>query len=134
MLENQEGTTPEPTMDELKAKVAYLESSVNIASLSRDSHMNKLTAVREFVQNSIDNEEWTDEELDEIFWTELAELLDLEMMKEVRIDISVSWTATAKVKRGQDVEDLDMSVDEPESSYGFELYNVRETSFDISEA
>ena len=134
MLENQEGTTPEPTIDELKAKVAYLEGSVQITSLSRDSHMNKLAKVREFVQNSIDNEEWTDEELDEIFWTELAELLDLEMMKEVRIDISVSWTATAKVKRGQDVEDLDMSVDEPESGYGFELYNVRETSFDISEA
>ena len=56
------------------------------------------------------------------------------MKKEVAIDITVSWSATVKVQRSKDIEELDISVDEPESGWGFELYNVRETSFDITEA
>ena len=117
----------------LEGKIAYLESRLEVACLSRDSHINKLKEVKEHVQNSITNDEWTDEELDEIFWTELAELLDIELTQEVDVKIAVSWTATVTMKRGQEVEELDMSVDEPESGWGFELNNVRETSFEITE-
>ena len=135
MLENQEGTTPEPTIDELKAKVAYLESSVNIASLSRDSHMNKLTAVREYIQASIDNDNWTDSELEEIFWEELAELLDLEISKTVEILISATWSATVKMKRSEDLDDLDISVESPELSWSSsaEMTDVYERDLEVNE-
>jgi hypothetical protein len=138
MLENQEGATPEPTIEELKAKVTFLESTVTITSLSRDSHMNKLASVKEHIQNSIDNDEWTDEELDEIFWEELAELLDLKLTKTVEIKISASWTATVKVPRSMDIDRIaeDITVDEPEVANfsSIEMDSVYEESFDVEEA
>lgn len=138
MIENTENQAtpvePVPTYEDLLIKVNELNSQLSNARDARDYNGNKLDLVREHIQTSIDNDEWTDEELDEIFWTDLAEILDLEMKKEVAIDITVSWSATVKVQRSKDIEELDISVDEPESGWGFELYNVRETSFDITEA
>jgi hypothetical protein len=136
MLENQEGTTPEPTIDELKGKVASLESELARAKVVRDSYGTKIDKVREFIQASIDNDDWTDSELDEPFWEELAELLDLEISKTIEVIITAEWSATLKMKRGQDLSDVEISVEEPELSRfaSGELTDVYERSFDVSEA
>jgi hypothetical protein len=137
MIENTENTAPaEPTIDELKGRVASLESELARAKLVRDSYGTKIDKVREFIQASIDNGDWTDEELDEIFWEELSEIIDLEIMKTVEVLITAEWSATVRMKRGQELDDLDISVEEPEiSSFGKgELTDVYEKSFDVSEA
>jgi hypothetical protein len=137
MLENQEGTTPvEPTIEELKATVARLERELGWARDARDHNGKKLDEVREFIQASIDNDDWTDSELDEPFWEELAELLDLEISKTIEVIITAEWSATLKMKRGQDLSDVEISVEEPELSRfaSGELTDVYERSFDVSEA
>lgn len=123
-----------PTVSELQSKVAELEKKLSWAQEARDYNSKKLDEVRSYIQASIDNEDWTDEELDEIFWTELADKLDLEIKKTVEIVIKATWTATVRMKRSQDLYDLDISVSEPEASYGVELDNVYERDFDITEA
>ena len=81
MIENTENQAtpvePVPTYEDLLIKVNELNSQLSNARDARDYNGNKLDLVREHIQTSIDNDEWTDEELDEIFWTDLAEILDL---------------------------------------------------------
>ena len=149
MIENTENTTPveqgatatpatpaELVIADLEAKVKQLEQQLQWAKDARDHNGKKLDEIRSYIQNSIDNGDWTDEELEEIFWEELADKLDLEIMKTVEVIITAEWSATVKMKRGQDLDDLDISVEEPEiSRFGKgELTDVYERSFDITEA
>ena len=138
MLENQEGTTPEPTIEELKATVARLERELGWARDARDTNGKKLDDVRSYIQNSIDNGDWEDEDLDEIFWEELADKLDLEMKKTIEIEITARWTATAKIPRSMNFDSVaeNISIDEPEvSRFGsIELDDVYEREFDVTEA
>jgi hypothetical protein len=135
MLENTENTTPvEPTIEELKTKVAQLEQRLVWAEKSRDNYLDTCNKATAYIQASIDREEWTEEELDEIFWEELAEILDLELTKAIDIEITARWTATVRIKRGQSLDDLDISVDEPEAGHGVELENLYQRDFDIEEA
>jgi hypothetical protein len=132
----QQVAVAEPTIEELKSRLQLAEEQVTIARNSRDNYMAMYDKVQTFIQASIDNGDWTDEELDEIFWEELSDILDLEIMKTVEVIITAEWSATVKMKRGQDLDDLDISVEEPEiSRFGKgELTDVYERSFDVAEA
>lgn len=137
MIENQEGTvSTEPSIEELKTEVSKLNALLAQARQARDNYQDMYTKVKVYIQKSIDNDNWTDDELDEIFWEELAEMLDLEITKIVDILITAEWSASVKIKRGQDVDDLDISVDEPSISRfsAGELSDVYERSFDVTEA
>jgi hypothetical protein len=137
MIENTENTTPAtPLIADLEGKVANLEHKLATMQNSRDSYQAMYNKVQTFIQASIDNGDWTDEELEEIFWEELSEILDLEIMKTIEVRISAEWTATLKMKRGQDLSDIEISVEEPELSRfaSGELTDVYERSFDITEA
>ena len=138
MLENQENATVGTTMDDLRTANSALVQQLEWARNSRDVLQSTLDKVASHIQNSIDNDEWTDEELDEIFWEELAELLDLKMTKTVEVKISASWTATVKVPRSMDIDRIaeDITVDEPEVANfsSIEMDSVYEESFDVSEA
>ena len=125
-----------PLIADLEAKVKQLEQQLEWAKDARDYNGKKLDEIRSYIQNSIDNGDWTDEELEEIFWEELADKLDLEIMKTVEVVITAEWTATVKMKRGADLDDLDISVEEPEiSRFGKgELSDVYERSFEVNEA
>ena len=124
----------EPTIEELKTKVAQLEQKLGWAEKSRDNYLDTCNKATSYIQASIDRGDWEDSELEEIFWEELAEILDLEITKTVEIIIKAEWSATVKMKRNESVYDLDISVSEPEGSYGLEMHNVYEREFDISEA
>ena len=137
MIENQEGTvSTEPSIEELKTEVSKLNALLAQARQARDNYQDMYTKVKVYIQKSIDNDNWTDDELDEIFWEELAEMLDLEITKIVDILITAEWSASVKIKRGQDVDDLDISVEEPSISRfsAGELSDVYERSFDVTEA
>jgi hypothetical protein len=140
MIENTENTdiiaTALPTLPELQAKVSELEKQLSWARDARDHNGKKLDEIRSYIQNSIDNGDWTDEELEEIFWEELADKLDLEISKTIEVIITAEWSATLKMKRGQDLSDVEISVEEPELSRfaSGELTDVYERSFDVSEA
>jgi hypothetical protein len=117
-------------------QLAMATQQVTQARNSRDSYQEMYNKVQTFIQASIDNGDWTDEELEEIFWEELSEMLDLEIMKTVEVIITAEWSATVKMKRNQDLSDIEISVEEPELSRfaSGELTDVYERSFDITEA
>lgn len=139
-LANQVASDPQ-TIEELRLALATARGEIIVkeqqlaqARLARDNYQAMYAKVATFIQNSIDNDNWTDDELDEIFWEELAELLDLEISKTVEVIISATWSATVKMKRSQSVDDLDISVDEPEISRGSaELTGVYERDLEVTE-
>jgi hypothetical protein len=136
MIENTENTTPAtPLIADLEGKVANLEYKLATMQNSRDSYQAMYNKVQTFIQNSIDNGDWTDEELEEIFWEELSEILDLEIMKTIEVRISAEWTATLKMKRGQELSDIEISVEEPEISRfaSGELTDVYESELTVDE-
>jgi hypothetical protein len=125
-----------PTVSELMTKVQQLEQKLSWAEKSRDNYLDTCNKATSFIQNSIDNGDWTDEELDEIFWEELSEILDLELMKTVEVRITAEWSATVKMKRNQDLSDIEISVEEPEISRfaSGELSDVYERELTVDEA
>ena len=142
MIENTENTdiiaTALPTLPELQAKVDELEKQLSWARDARDHNGKKLDEVRAYIQGSIDSGSWSDEELEEIFWEELADKLDLEISKTVEVEITARWTATVKMPRSMSFMNMTehISISEPEgSSYSsVELDDVWERDIDITEA
>ena len=131
----QQVAVAEPTIEELKSRLQLAEEQVTIARNSRDNYMAMYDKVQTFIQASIDNGDWTDEELDEIFWEELSDILDLEIKREIEITITTYWRATVKMPRGEDISELAnyIAVDDPELSHPHaELTDVevRDTTVD----
>jgi hypothetical protein len=93
-------------------QVIALESRVGTLEAIRDSYKAKKDEVREFIQASIDREDWTADELSEIFWEELAEILDLSLnlFEEKNITLTIEQAVTVKVKRGYDISGYDFDV------------------------
>jgi uncharacterized coiled-coil protein SlyX len=116
-------------------QLASATQQMTQARNSRDNYQAMYDKVQTFIQNSIDNGDWTDEELEEIFWEELSEILDLEIMKTIEVRITAEWTATLKMKRGQDLSDIEISVEEPEISRfaSGELSDVYESELTVDE-
>ena len=139
MLENQEGTTPaEPTIEELKSKIAKLEQQLSWAEQAKSNKVDKLTKAKLLVQTSIDNEEWTDSELEEPFWEELCEILDVELNKTYEVIIKAEWSATLRGPRNMSVSDMAdyVSINEPTvTSYvSVDIDDIYEREVDITEA
>lgn len=150
MLENQgnpesgidqflaQQTPAEPTIEELKAKVNKLEEDLGWARSSRQAYIDTVNKVTKHIQDSIDREEWSDEELSEPFWEELADMLDIELSKTVEVIIKAEWSATLRLPRSMSVDRAleDISIEEPSvDSYGkLSLEDVYERDCDIREA
>ena len=64
--------------------------------------------VRSFIQVSINREDWSASELEEPFWEELAEMLnlDLNLTEEVEVTFTATWSGTVTVKKGADLDGL----------------------------
>ena len=135
MYEPTEGATLITQLADERLKVASLEQQLAQARLARDNYQAMYDKVNTFIQASIDNGDWTDEELEEIFWEELSEMLDLEIMKTIEVRISAEWTATLKMKRGQELSDIEITVEEPEISRfaSGELSDVYESELTVDE-
>jgi hypothetical protein len=120
---------------ELEQRVAIAERQRDEAMAQRDKYVELYNKTRDYVQGSIDRGDWQDSELEEIFWDELSDLLDLEIKREVEITITTYWRATVKMPRGEDIGELAnyIGVDDPELSHPrAELIDVevRDTSVD----
>lgn len=107
---------------DLKAKVAQLEAeNGRIAELERENETNrkdmvkwfdKYISVKEFIQESIDNGEWSEDDLAEPFWERLAERLDIDIKLERDITVTVTWNLRVKTsKQSLSDWDFDISID-----------------------
>ncbi len=139
MITENEGNTPaEPTIEELKSKIVRLEQQLSWAEQAKSNKADKLTKAKLLVQTSIDNEEWTDSELEEPFWEELCEILDVELNKTYEVTIRAVWSATLKGPRNMSLSDMAdyVSINEPTvTSYvSVDIDDIYEREVDIDEA
>ncbi len=145
MTENTENTTPATEVvygsayvDGLTRQIAQLEQKLKWAENSRDIHLDTVNKAISYIQASIDRGDWEDSELEEIFWEELAEILDLELMKTYEVIIKAEWSATLKGPRNMSVSDMAdyISLEEPTVSRynSVELDDIYEREVDITEA
>jgi hypothetical protein len=67
--------------------------------------------VREYIQASIDRGEWEDE-LDEIFWHELALTLglDLKLTEEIEVTFTATYSAWVTVPKDTDINELEIDL------------------------
>lgn len=96
-------TDPKPSYEDLEAKLADLELKLAEMTRSRDmtyasftDMTNTYNKVQQYIQASLDREEWSDTELQEPFWTELADLLGLEIKQERQVTVTATWVMTVK--------------------------------------
>jgi len=122
-----ETTNTELELVASKGKVIELEQQLAQATLARDNYIAMYNKVQTYIQSSIDNGDWTDEELSEIFWEELTDMLDLEISQTVEVTVTAYWRATLSLPRGKSINDVadHISIDDPELNHNsFELTEV----------
>lgn len=122
MFESQ-GTTPsttEPTVEALVAKPSYEELEAQVAELANtvvelreqcDHWFDRYIKAREFIQASLDREEWDTDELSNPFWEELAGMLNLDLKLERGITVTVTWNLTVKGKTDLSSYDFEATIE-----------------------
>ena len=83
-------------VDTASDRIAVLEGQLASARYQRDEYIKMYNKVQNFIQASIDRDEWTPEELAEQYWTELAEMLDLNLKLERTITVTATWNLTVR--------------------------------------
>jgi hypothetical protein len=88
----------------LKAENAILKSETERLSTA-------FSGVREYIQASINRGEWEDE-LDEIFWHELALKLglDLQLTEEIEVTFTATYSAWVTVPKNTDITELEIDL------------------------
>lgn len=114
-----QSNTPAPTIEELQAKVAEFERKLKSVETDRDYWFDKYLTVKNFIQASLDREEWDTDELSNPFWEELAGMLNLDLKLEREITVTVTWNLTVKGPTDLSCYDFEATI-EPASS-GIEI-------------
>lgn len=96
---------------ELKAENERLQNQFDYVSAHVTSWSKRWETLREFFQTSIDNEEWTEDELAEPFWEHLESALDLDLKQteEIEVRFLVTYEASLTVPKGTDIDDLELT-------------------------
>jgi hypothetical protein len=120
MLENNNTSRGEFTVLSVEDMPANNETATATALLAENavlkSEVERLSKafsnVREFVQASIDRDEWTETELQEIFWEELALMLgvDLKLTEEIEVTFTATYSAWVTVPKNTDITDLEIDL------------------------
>lgn len=121
MYENNEAVQEVPR-EMLEDRIKEQESRIANLERSRDFYQDLYRKASEFVQKSIDSDDWNDSELQEPFWTELADLLDLTLNLETEVTVTATWVLTVKAPRGYEFDygDFNVGIDADSSSIEIE--------------
>lgn len=113
MFEANNGSIEVSTLEEALGKITLLEAEKVALKTGRDFYMGKFADVRDYIQKSIDRDEWTSAELEELFWEELADRLDLDLKltEEKEVKFTVTYTATITVPKNADIDDLELDIE-----------------------
>jgi hypothetical protein len=121
---------------ELKDELKALTNRYEFVASHVTSWSNRWNKMSEFLQASINREEWTEDELDEPFWEHLAEEFNLELKptEEVEVTFTVTYTATVNLPKNADIDDLELEVESyPDVTYRSEnVGEARESDSEVS--
>ena len=103
-----EGRTLYPALREQKMD---FENTQRLLSQLNESR-SRYGKIRDHIQASIDNEEWTEDELAEPFWEELADMLnlDLKQTEEIEVTFTATYSAWVTVPKNTDITDLEIDL------------------------
>jgi hypothetical protein len=110
-----EARTLRPLFIELKqahVDAIHHSSELAITRAERESAKARFIKISEFIQASIDRDEWTEDELAEPFWTELAELVgvDLKQTEEIEVTFTATYSAWVTVPKNTDITELEIDL------------------------
>lgn len=94
-----------------KDDVDRLKNQIEFIGAHLESWKAKWDRAQQYLQASIDREEWEQSELAEPFWEEMAEMFDLNLKrtKEIEIRVTITYSGTVTVPHDCDAEsDLDI--------------------------
>jgi hypothetical protein len=98
-------------ISDLERRLIQTQARLDAIGTELSNETSKLDAVRLYVQASINRGEWEDE-LDELFWHELAEKLglDLGLTEEVDVTFTITYSGTVTVPKDADLDDLEIDL------------------------
>lgn len=117
-------------ISDLERRLIQTQARLDAIGTELSNETSKLDAVRLYIQASINRGEWEDE-LDEIYWHELAEMLglDLKLTEEKEVKFTVTYTATITVPKNADIDDLELDI-EAYPSVTYRSEDVGEARYD----
>lgn len=123
--------TPEQHIERLQNQIVYLGGHLEAWKAKWDK-------AQQYLQASIDREEWEQSELAEPFWEELAEMfgLDLKRTKEIEIRVTITYSGTVTVPYDCDAQsdlDIDGLSNEVTVNYGGEEIEDQWVTFEGQE-
>ncbi len=123
-------------LNHLRVMLDSLSEKLTRTEAIRDSYKAHGDKVRQYIQASIDREDWTSEELAEPFWEELAEILDLSISREVEVYLDIRVLARVTKPLSADLNAYDFDLDALEISAnesGWEIEIDESEITDVSE-
>lgn len=126
---NQSNTT-EPTIEELKAKVAELETKLAEMTASKESWYENWSGLKASIRKAeegfrdILGGDMDATEIIESYGAVFAEHLGWEFTREFEIELTVTYRGTIELPFGKDVDDIDASDFSVESYIGHDSYNA----------
>lgn len=122
-------------IEQQQAEIARLNNATDFLGQAVTSWSKRFNRISEFVQASIDREEWSADELAEPFWEELADMLEINIYREVCVEVVVKYSAMMRLPRGMDPQDYAGSIDIEDISMDDEatLSNVHVDDWSIEE-
>jgi hypothetical protein len=117
-----EGRTLYPALKEQKvdfenaqhllAERNTLKELLSTANQATNTYRDRIAKIAGFIQSSIDRDEWTESELEEPFWTELAEMLDIDLKQteEIEVTFTATYSAWVTVPKNTDVTELEIDL------------------------
>ena len=103
--------TTEQTIARLTEEIARLQNVETFLSAHVTKWHDTWQKAQQYLQASIDREEWDNDELAEPFWEELAVMFDLDLKrtKEVEFKVTLTYYGSATVPYDCDIEsDIDI--------------------------
>jgi hypothetical protein len=100
---------------------------------STDRAEKKLAEAKTYIERGIENGDITEDELDEPFWTDLFDLLDIVTTEEVEVIIDIRVLATVTKPRNADLVSYDFDLDSIDISANEDGYEIEISESEITD-
>jgi hypothetical protein len=125
-------------IEDLQATIKQGINQVEFIGAHVETWAKRWNKAKDYLQASIDREEWDNDELAEPFWEELAEMFDLDLKrtKEVEVKITVTYSATMTIPADSDASDYasDLEIQDVELNHNsVELTSISCDDYEIEE-
>lgn len=120
-------------IEQQQAEIARLTTATDFLGEGIRSWSARFHRISEFVQASVDRDEWSEDELAEPFWEFLLDALEVETFREVCVEVTVKYSAMMRLPRGMDPQDYAGEIEVPDISLDSEatLSNVHCDDYSI---